>query len=68
MHGNVDQGVERLQDAPVRPDPGRGARLLRGAPRGRQASRGGIHAEMTGQNVTECTGGVPSSAFAGAAG
>ncbi len=36
MHGNVIKAAEWLQDPPVRPDPGRGARLLRGAPRRRQ--------------------------------
>jgi hypothetical protein len=51
------QGLQRLQDAPVRAHPGRSARLLRRAPR-RGHHAGGIHAEMTGQNVTECTGGA----------
>ena len=49
---------QRLQDAPVRPHRQRGASgsSTSTAPRARYA--GGVHIEMTGQNVTECTGGV----------
>ena len=39
MHGNVDQGGQRLQDPAVRPHPRRSARLLRGPPRRGHARR-----------------------------
>ncbi len=48
---------ERLQDPALRPYPFGGRRLLRRSPRRRHA-RGGIHIEMTGKDVTECTGGA----------
>ncbi len=49
--------AERPQDAPLRPHPRRGPRLLRGAPR-RGTYPGGIHVEHSGEDVTECLGGA----------
>ena len=39
MHGNTIEVEQRLQDPAVRPDPGRGAQLLRGAQGGRHPCR-----------------------------
>ena len=49
--------VERLQNARLRPHPGRGQGLLRGACQ-QGSYAGGVHFEMTGQDVTECRGGA----------
>ena len=48
---------ERLQDPAVRPHPLRGEELLRRA-QAEGTHAGGVHLEMTGQDVTECTGGA----------
>ena len=47
----------RLQDPAVRPDPQGSADVFPGSCR-RRHHAGGVHLEMTGQNVTECTGGA----------
>jgi 3-deoxy-7-phosphoheptulonate synthase len=52
-----DQGGERFQDPALRPHSRRGAHVLRG-PRAEGTHPGGVHVEMTGKNVTECTGGA----------
>ena len=51
------RGAERPQDPPLRRRAGRGQGLLRG-PQGLWAPHpGGIHVELTGDDVTECVGG-----------
>ena len=58
----------RLQDPALRPDRRRGAGLLRGA-RARWARHpGGIHVEVTGEDVTECLGGAQDISDADLAG
>ena len=57
MHGNIDQDRVGLQDSPVRPHSGRGAKSFFAVHRAEGTHAGGIHVEMTGQDVTECTGG-----------
>jgi 3-deoxy-7-phosphoheptulonate synthase len=58
MHGNtITAAGSTYKTRPVRPDPARGAELLLRAP-GEGTHAGGIHVEMTGKNVTECTGGA----------
>ena len=52
--------VHRLQDAALRPHRRRGAGLLRGAPRARHHP-GGIHVEITGENVTNALAGRRTS-------
>ena len=54
QHDQVDQ---RLQDASLRCDPLRGA-PLHGVHQAEGTHAGGIHVEMTGKDVTECTGGL----------
>ena len=49
--------VDGLQDPALRPHRRRGAGFLRGAPR-LGTHPGGIHVEITGENVTECLGGA----------
>ena len=51
------RGRDRPQDAVVRRRRRRGAGLLRGAPR-LGTRPGGIHVELTGDDVTECVGGT----------
>ena len=57
MHGNTLQGQQRLQDPALRPHPGRGASFIEIA-EAEGVHPGGVHLEMTGQNVTECLGGA----------
>ncbi len=57
MHGKYDQGGQRLQDPPVRTR-GRARSAASSPVKGEGAYAGGVHLEMTGKNVTECTGGA----------
>jgi 3-deoxy-7-phosphoheptulonate synthase len=56
MHGNTITR-QQLQDPAVRAHPVGGGALLR-VHRAEGTYPGGIHVEMTGKNVTECTGGA----------
>ena len=58
MHGNTFTAELRSQDPSVRRRRRRGHRLLRGARRARARIPGGIHIELTGDEVTECVGGA----------
>ena len=58
MHGNTIKAVDRLQDAAVRADPAARSRTSSRSIAPRAPIPGGIHIEMTGKNVTECTGGA----------
>ena len=49
---------EPLQDAAVRPDPSARCEDFFAVHHAEGTHAGGIHVEMTGQNVTECTGGA----------
>ena len=57
MHGNTFTAPKRTQDAPLRRHRRRDRRLLPRPPR-RGHVAGGIHVELTGDNVTECLGGA----------
>ena len=58
MHGNTETTKERHQDPPLRQDPGASwstsCRILKAC----GAHLGGVHFELTGDNVTECIGGA----------
>jgi 3-deoxy-7-phosphoheptulonate synthase len=56
MHGNTIKAAGGYKTQALRPHPARGRDLLR-HPSWRRHDAGGIHVEMTGQNVTECVGG-----------
>ncbi len=58
MHGNTITSASRLQDPAVRSDPE--VKCARSSPShaAEGTYAGGVHLEMTGQNVTECTGGA----------
>jgi 3-deoxy-7-phosphoheptulonate synthase len=56
MHGNVIK-AESAQDPPVRPHPDEVKGFFE-VHRAEGTHAGGIHIEMTGQDVTECTGGA----------
>ena len=57
MHGNTFTAAERSQDPPPRRRARRDRRLL---PRPRAVGTwpGGVHIELTGDDVTECLGGA----------
>ena len=59
--------AHRLQDPALRPDRRRGAGLLRGAHE-LGTHPGGIHVELTGEDVTECLGGAQEISDADLAG
>ena len=56
MHGNTIKAENRLQD-PASIHPARGGEFLR-RHRAEGTYAGGIHIEMTGDDVTECVGGA----------
>ncbi len=55
MHGNTIT-LNQLQDAAVRAHPRRRSQTFFEVHRAEGTHPGGIHIEMTGKNVTECTG------------
>ena len=57
MHGNTHATSQRNQDAPLRRHLLRSGAVLR-YPRVDGAQVGGVHIELTGENVTECIGGA----------
>ena len=58
MHGNTETTRQRHQDAPLRQHPSpSSSRRSRSTPQ--LGSRlGGVHIELTGEDVTECIGGA----------
>ena len=58
MHGNTETTAERLQDPALRQHPRRAASRPSESTRSRAPCLGGVHLELTGENVTECIGGA----------
>ena len=58
MHGNTIKAANGYKTRPFDSGAARGAGVLRTSTRPRARSPAGVHFEMTGQDVTECTGGV----------
>ena len=58
MHGNTETTPQRLQDAPLRPHPRRARAGVRRSTSDSARYLGGVHFELTGENVTECIGGA----------
>ena len=57
MHGNTFEHESGVQDAPLRRHHAGAARVLRRL-RGGGVWPGGVHVELTGEDVTECLGGA----------
>ena len=58
MHGNTETTERGYQDPPLRQHPRRARAGLRRSTRPRGQFLGGVHFELTGDNVTECIGGA----------
>ena len=58
MHGNTIKAGSRLQDAAVRARSCRRSADFFAVHQAEGTHAGGVHLEMTGKNVTECTGGA----------
>ena len=58
MHGNTETHDVRRQDAPVRQHRRASSRPRSACTRRLGSYLGGVHFELTGEDVTECTGGA----------
>ena len=58
MHGNTETTAERRQDPAFRRHPRRARAGVRDPRRACGSRLGGVHFELTGENVTECIGGA----------